>query len=221
MSRVDALYWLTGIGDSKLHNAVSFHGDKIGILSESMRGELARSLAKGSLGPDQNTKVRWIDLADIAAVARSVDGVKFRIEQSNGKRIQLTAVGDDRAKLEIVFDTLKTKIAPNAELQETQATFREAAEAPAALLILFAAFSGAMYLWLGLGDSVGPGRRGIEKLLYSIGLGNIMLVMGVLTSLALLWGILRLVNRPRMTMFCSERAPAWQDAPADAKRPRR
>ena len=52
------------------------------------------------------------------------------------------------------------------------------------------------------------GRRGFGKLLSAIGFANLMWGLGGLAALVLLWGILRLVYRPPMTMFRrAEQAP--------------
>src|SRR5438876_7856049 len=85
------LYWQTGIGDSKLHNAVALDQDRIGVLKETMNGNLARALSEGTLSPEQSKKVRWIPYREIAAVAKNADASVLRIEYSGGKRQGLAA----------------------------------------------------------------------------------------------------------------------------------
>ena len=195
------LYWQTGIGDSKLHNAVALDQDRIGVLKETMNGGLAHALAEGTLTPEQSKKVRWIPYREIAAVAKSADASVLRIEYSGGKRQGLAATPDDIPKLQRVFAELKAKIAPAAALEQTQATVREAIEAPSVIFGLIALVAGAIWLAFGGQDEAAPGRRGFGNLLSAIGLGNLMWSLAGLAALVLLWGIIRLVHRPPMTMF--------------------
>lgn len=200
MGENEPLYWLTGIGDSKLHNAAAFHGDKIGVLPESWRKELAQSLGNGTASPGKDTKIRWIPLGDIASVARSPNGCNLRITEVSGRRTRLAATPDDSAKIVRIYDELKARIAPDAQVEETQATFSEAIGPPSAVLFLFAIFSAAIY-FLTLGEDAGPGRKGVAKLLYAIGYNNVLWGMVILASLVVLWGLIRVTVRPKMEIF--------------------
>ncbi len=96
--------------------------------------------------------------------------------------------------------TTESTIAPDAPIEQSQATLSEAIGVPVGMLFLIGVFSGAIY-WLILLDDGKPGRKGVAKLLFWIGYNNVLIAMGVLAGLVILLGVALAIFRPKMDIF--------------------
>ncbi len=81
-----------------------FDGNRLYYVIQALKEKYAKSLADGTLSPDELATAKFIELSEINAVAISSETCNMRIEYASGKKLSIAARKGDYQKLVRIHD---------------------------------------------------------------------------------------------------------------------